>query len=410
MKMPHWPKPFGLLQNETSLQRMQEVLERLGNPHLKLPRTIHIAGTNGKGSTLAFLQAMLEAAGNSVHKYISPHLIDFNERITLAGRQITDDELFEIMEEVRINSEDMRLGFYEATTAGALLAFAKFPADFLLLETGLGGRLDATNIIPAPEIALMATIDKDHVNYLGDDIRSIAIEKLHIVKPGSRCISALQQDVVAPIIEGWCIKNNVEYKAYGYDFGVEVTGSNDFGGFKYLTEGLHMELPKPALVGEHQYINAATAITAALELGLSGEAVASGLVNAKWPSRMERIRKPFVPENFELWLDGAHNPAAAYVISNYAQQYWSDRPLYIIFGTTKGRDVKSFLKYFEFANEIALSKIAAEPASYEAEEMAKDFPAASLHNNLKEAVQYFADKKPGRILCLGSLFMRGDII
>ena len=387
---------------------MQEVLARLGNPHLKLPRTIHAAGTNGKGSTLAFLQSMLEQGGYKVHKYVTPHLIDFNERITLAGRHITDDELFEIMEEVRINSEDLRLGFYEATTAGALLAFSRFKADFLLLETGLGGRLDATNIIPAPEIALITTIDKDHVNYLGDDMRSIAIEKLHIVKPGSKCISALQQENIYPIIEGWCIKNNVEYKAYGYDFGVEVLEN----GFRYMTDALQVEFPKPALIGDHQYINAATAVTAALELGLGGEAIANGLQKVKWPSRLERIEKPFVPQGFELWIDGAHNNAGAYVISNFIEQNWKDKPVYIIFGTTKGRDVKSFLKNFEnIVDEIVLSKIAAEPASYEAEEMQEILGENYAEtSSLKEAISYLAGKPAGRILCVGSLFMRGDIL
>lgn len=404
-KMPHWPKPVGLLQNETSLHRMQEILARLGNPHLKLPRTIHAAGTNGKGSTLAFLQAMLEAAGHKVHKYISPHLIDFNERITLAGAHISDDFLFEIMEEVRINSDDLPLGFYEATTAGALLAFSRIPADFLLLETGLGGRLDATNIIPAPEIALMTTVDVDHTNFLGTDIRGIAIEKLHIVKKGSKCISSLQQDIIYQIIEGWCFRAEVPYTAFGYDFVVEIGEPA-----RFVSEKHNFEIPTPGLIGDHQYINAGTAIAAALELGIGEDAIKRGVAEVKWPSRMERLNKK-LPDGFELWIDGAHNSAGAYVIANYIKENWADKPIYLIFGTTQGRDVKSFLKHFtNVAAEIALSKIAFEPASYEPQQMAAQLDASHAQfANLNDTIEYFCTKPPGRILCIGSLFMRGDI-
>jgi dihydrofolate synthase/folylpolyglutamate synthase len=406
MKMPHWPKPIGLLQNETSLQRMQEILQKLGNPHLHLPPVIHIAGTNGKGSTLAFLHSMLEAAGKTVHKYITPHLVDFNERITLAGQQITDDELFEVMEEVRINAEHIALGFYEATTTGAFLAFSRHKADFLLLETGLGGRLDATNMVPNPMINIISTVDVDHTDFLGNTPPEIASQKVHIIKNGAYCISSLQHENVYPIIANWCAEVGAEFAAYEYDFAIQKTAE----GFKYLAQGIEIDLPKPALVGEHQYINAASAVAAALKLGLEHNRIADGIKNAKWPSRLERIEKPFVPQGFEFWLDGAHNPAGAFAVANFVAENWQDKPTYIIYGTTRGRKVADFLQYFK-SYPIALAKIKAEPNSYDPKQMQEQLSFECIEqDSIKDAINYFAKMPKGRILCLGSLFMRGDVI
>jgi dihydrofolate synthase/folylpolyglutamate synthase len=191
--------------------------------------------------------------------------------------------------------------------------------------------------------------------------------------------------------------------AYGADFAIEKTAD----GFNYMAENLNLQLPKPALLGDHQYINAASAVAAALKLGVGQDAIAKGIASAYWPSRMEQIKKPYVPDGFEFWLDGAHNPAGAFVISNFVAENWADMPLYIIYGTTRGRNVAEFLQHFEaVAAEIVLTKIPAEPNSYEPEEMnysAKGFAS------IKEAISYFATKPKGRILALGSLFMRGDV-
>ncbi len=409
--MPHWPKPVGLLQNETSIIRMQEILQRLGNPHKKLPPVIHVAGTNGKGSTIAFMRAILEAAGKKVHAYTTPHLVEFNERILLAGKNISDEFLFEIMEEVRLAAEGLRLGFYESTTAGAFLAFSRVPADFLLLETGLGGRLDATNAIENPLITILTTIEMDHTDFLGSDVRLIAGEKVHIVKSGSTCISSLQHDVVNDVIENWCAKQGVKHLAFGADFGIELIDD----GFSYLSEKNTFNLPHPALLGNHQYINAATAIAAMLELDITPEPISTGITSGYWPSRMERIIQPYVPEGWEFWLDGAHNPSGAFAIANYIEEYWADKPSYLIFCTTRGREVKPFLANFlEKVRHLCLVKINFEPNSYGAEDM---LPAAeelgfsvSTHDHLKEAISFLAQKnEPGRILACGSLFMRGDI-
>lgn len=406
--MPHWPKPIGLLQNETSLQRMQEVLARLDNPHLKLPPTVHVAGTNGKGSTIAFLRAMLEAAGKKVHTYTTPHLIKFNERINLAGEEISDDFLFEIMEEVRLKSEGLRLGFFEATTAGAFLAFSRIKADYLLLETGMGGRLDATNIIPPALISIITTISKDHTEFLGNDIRLIAGEKLAIVKSGTICISALQHEAVANTIENYCTSRDIPLLAFSYDFGIDKTET----GLRYLQGDIAWELSSPSLPGDHQYINAASAITAFIKiLGRDKTSVESGLKNAYWPSRLERIEKPYVPEGFEFWLDGAHNPAGAYALANHLD-YWQDKPTYLIFGTTRGREVSDFLSKFKNKiSHLALIKIKFEPNSYDPSEMsgfAEEFNPSS-HDDLKDAINFLKTKPQGRILACGSLFIRGDI-
>ena len=356
---------------------MQEVLARLDNPHLNLPPTIHVAGTNGKGSTIAFLRAMLESAGKTVHSYTTPHLVEFNERFNLAGKNISDEFLFEIMEEVRLKSETLRLGFFEATTAGAFLAFSRSEADYLLLETGMGGRLDATNIIPAPLLAIITTISKDHTEFLGEALPQIASEKLGIVKPGTICISSLQHEAVAETIENRCAALEIPLIAFSYDFAVDKTDN----GFRYLYGDIAWELPNPSLIGDHQYINAAMAITAAVQLNLSKDHIIEGLQNTHWPSRLEKIKLPYVPENFEFYLDGAHNPAGAFALANHLD-YWRDKPVYLIFGTTKGREVKDFInKFHGKIAHLALTKIKFEPASYEAEEMlpfAEAFPPARM--------------------------------
>jgi dihydrofolate synthase/folylpolyglutamate synthase len=227
VKMPHWPKPFALLQNEESLLRMQQILNLLGNPHQHLPTTVHVAGTNGKGSTIAFLRAMLEADGKKVHTYTTPHLIEFNERITLAGEQISDEFLHEACETVRIAAEQggIALGFYEATTAAAFWAFSKVKADYLLLETGMGGRLDATNIIDAPALTIITTISRDHTKFLGESIEEIATEKAAIIKRYSKVICSMQHDAAFEVIEQKCAEVRADLLAYGADFVVEPSNA-----------------------------------------------------------------------------------------------------------------------------------------------------------------------------------------
>lgn len=401
--MPHWPKPVGYLQNEESLHRMQEVLSCLDDPHKKLQKVVHVAGTNGKGSTIAFLRAILEAEGKRVHVYNTPHILEFNERIILAGDYISDSYLHEVMERVRIASEGLDIGFYEATTAGALLAFSEVEADYLLLETGMGGRLDATNIIEAPELCIMTTIAKDHTVFLGNEISAIAGEKKHIIKRGSKCISALQYDEAFEVIEDHCAEIDVELKAFGYDFMVEKEQ-----GLLYRSQDGDSQYGTPALLGYHQYMNAGAAIAAAKELGVSEAAIAKGVENVKWKSRLEKM--DIVPHGWELYLDGAHNPAAAFALANMIEEDWQDKPTYLIYGTTQGRDTDEFLQKLAGAvGHIVLVKIQYEPNSYAAADI-KFSGEASRFDYIKDAIAHITENfEEGRILCCGSLFMRGDL-
>lgn len=386
---------------------MQAILEKLGNPHKKLPPTIHLAGTNGKGSTLAFLRAMLEAAGKSVHTYTTPHMVQFNERIHLAGVEISDDYLYEIMEKVRVAAEGLKLGFYESTTAGALLAFSEVEADYLLLETGMGGRLDATNIIENPVMCTMATISKDHTKFLGDDLRLIAGEKVWIIKQGAQVVCSMQHDEVHEIVENWCVEKGAELTSYGYDFGIDKTAQ----GLLLQTPEKDYQFGEPSLLGYHQYINAGTAAIAALKLGLDIEAIGQGVKSASWPSRLEKIEKSWIEDDFEFYLDGGHNPAAAYALAGFMEDEWADKPTYLIYGTTRGRDTSEFLEKFAGkVQHLALVKVNAEPDSYDPQEMQAPMEATT-HDSIKEAVKHIQENfSPGRILCCGSLFMRGDII
>lgn len=392
---------------------MQQILQQLGNPHFNLPPTVHVAGTNGKGSTIAFLRAMLEAQGSKVHVYTTPHLIEFNERIVLAGQEISDDFLFEACEMVRVAAEQgaIQLGFYEATTAAALWAFSKIPADFLLLETGMGGRLDATNIIPAPLLTIITTISLDHTKFLGDTIEEIAIEKAEIIKSGTKVISSMQHDEAHEVIENKCHEVGAELLCFGADFMV----SPNSAGMQYKDHLRLLDFSEPALYGAHQFVNAASAIAAAFELGVVANNIEIGLKTVKWPSRMELVRKQFVPEGWEFWLDGGHNSGAAYALANLIIDDWVDgKPKYLIFGTTRGRNVEEFVsKFYGVVNHIALVKINFEPNSYDAEEMYDlvSFENKTLHSSIQEAVEFLhrRNPQPARVLCCGSLFMRGDI-
>ncbi len=396
---------------------MQEILAAIGNPHLNLPPTVHVAGTNGKGSTIAFLRAMLEAEGKTVHAYSTPHIEEFNERITLAGCQVSDDQLFEACETVRVAAEGggLKLGFYEATTAAAFWLFARIPADFLLLETGVGGRLDATNIIPAPLLTIITTISLDHMQFLGETLEEIAWEKAQIIKSGTTVISSMQHDLAHEILEAKCMEAGVGMLCFGADFSVEE--STD--GMLFECQGDMMpetlQFSEPALSGPHQFINAASAVAAAMLLKLSKNSMEVGVVQAKLPSRMERLRKPFIPDDWEFWLDGGHNSGAAYALANMVLDEWCDyKKTYVIFGTSRGRDVAGFLsKFKDVADHVALVGIDSEPNSYDAEEMLEMVggEAKSAHDNIKSAVEFLhkQNPQPARILCCGSLFMRGDL-
>lgn len=418
--MPHWPQILGSNRIDLGLDRVLKVLANLDNPHEKLPPVIHVAGTNGKGSTIAFLRSFLESAGYKVHVYTSPHLLNFNERIKLAGQDISDAYLYQIMEQCRIATRDIPITFFEGTTVGAFLAFSKIKADIVLLETGLGGRLDATNVIAKPAVTVITPVSIDHTEYLGPSIGLIAREKAGILKAGVPCISSLQSQDAYEVIQEKAQELNAPLSAFEYDWIVEKTAH----GMIFKSPEYDIELPTPNLIGEHQLINSATAIAAIRQLQgftIPDEALIKGIQNARWPARLQQLtRGPLVkklPENWELWIDGAHNEAAAYTLANMLQN-WDDRPTYLICGMTKGRDAGTFLKHFKGIAEFVCGVLVqTEPSAQKAQIIADAAKSAGLNTQAFESLDDALDDlckrdapKGARILCCGSLYLASDVL
>ncbi|MCD6034929.1 MAG: folylpolyglutamate synthase [Rickettsiales bacterium] len=421
MKMPHWPIPLGNRPIDFDLDRITELLKRLGNPHHRIPPVIHVAGTNGKGSTLAFLKAIFEAAGYRVHRYTSPHLVRFNERIVLAGSEISDEMLYEMAETCRIAAkDDIPVTFFEGTTAMAYLAFAKVPADVLLLETGMGGRLDATNVIDRPLVSVISSVSYDHMEYLGPTIECIMREKAGILKKDVPCVVSYQFPEGMRTVEEEAVNVGAPLFRYGHEWNVERLPDDRW--YYAETEG-KLLLPQPSLLGPHQYINAGNAVAAvqcAEGFAISDEAIAEGIRTATWPARFEAITsgalKKLLPEGWELWLDGAHNEAGAELIAYMAEE-WKDRPLYCILGMTKGRDIKKFLKQFSHRiTHLCGMRVESEPSAYPAERVALEAHEMGIKATAAESVEHAISTlttlykdAPGRIIVCGSLYLAGDI-
>nr|WP_240953354.1 bifunctional folylpolyglutamate synthase/dihydrofolate synthase [Sneathiella chinensis] len=411
---------------DLSLDRMMDILDKLGNPHLSVPPVIHVAGTNGKGSLLAYLRAILEAAGYSVHVYTSPHLVRFNERIVLNGEVISDPELIDLFAFCEERNGGTPITYFEITTAAAFKAFADNPADVLLLETGLGGRLDATNVIPKPALTAITPVSKDHEQFLGSDVTGIALEKAGIMKPGVPVVLGPQQDaVMKTLIErAGVVGAPVHAHERDWDF-TPGTGASDewaYSGLKAL-EGL----PPPSLFGTHQFANAATAIACAEKLDgftLSRKAIEAGIQSTVWPARMQRLTKgPLIrqlPPEVEVWLDGGHNEAAGRQIAESfrALNKDDDKPTYLVCGMMNTKDQISFLRHLQplVSRAFAMS-IPGEEATTTAEELAQIGRNAGLDigeaASLPEAVDSlfpFMARQPCRLLIAGSLYLAGTIL
>jgi len=338
---------------DLSLARIERLLARLGHPERQLPPVVHIAGTNGKGSTLAMLDAMLTAAGRKVHRYISPHLVRFNERILIHGHAIAEDALASVLDECERANDGEPITFFEITTAAAFLAFARTPADYLLLETGLGGRLDATNVVERPELTLISPVSMDHEGYLGDTLTSIAGEKAGIIKCGAHVLAGPQRPEAQAVLEARCREQQASLRTAGRDWRVVIEGE----GFTLHPETLHHEthhheagalaLPRPRLAGLHQFENAGLAAMAALTLGLDRRPIAAGLKQARWAARLQPITTgPLVrrlSRGSELWLDGGHNPAAGEALASSLPQIARGRPVHLVFGMLETKNVAAFL-------------------------------------------------------------------
>ena len=417
---------------DLNLDRLERLLGALGNPETKLPPVVHIAGTNGKGSTAAFLRAFAEAAGLRVHVYTSPHLVRFNERIRIAGQIIDDDELSEILETCEQANAGHPITFFEITTAAAFVAFAKHPADLVILETGLGGRLDATNVIDKPRLTVITPISLDHQHFLGDTIEEIAGEKAGIFKADVDCVVAAQGTRAAEKVlrkQGKEVGCRLIWK--GKDWFARAKGgrrNKGDGGILYKGHGVAGEaeraFPEPALIGRHQMRNAALAMACVEALqpdfNITDAAITMGLRSVRWPARMQQLCDgPLVDalgEGWELWLDGGHNRAAAEMIAQHTRT-WRGEDLWLVFGALNQRPPLEFLKPLEGkVCGVRTVTIEGEENSLSADEGAD--AANQLHMNaaavtdVAEAVNSIlkVGERPGRILICGSLYLAGRIL
>ena len=419
---------------DLSLGRIERLLARLDHPERALPPVIHIAGTNGKGSVIAYLQAMLQAQGLRVHSYTSPHLVRFHERIGLGGRPIEEPLLADLLEQCEAANGTAPITFFEVTTAAAFLAFSRTPADFLLLETGLGGRLDATNVIERPQVTVITPVSIDHVQHLGDTLEAIAFEKAGILKPGVRAVIAPQPPAALNVIMARARDLGAPLSRAGHDWSMEPADD----GFLFHGKAGTRHLPRPCLAGDHQLDNAAVAVAAAEALDgttLSPSSLRRGLLEARWPGRLQRLtRGPLVEAlgateagngrvsdgGWELWLDGGHNAAAGAALAR-AVAPWRDRPLHIVFGMMNSKAVQDFLRPLApLAHSLRTVAIPGEPATLSAEQAANQARLAGLRAepcvSVPAALQAIraapavSPGGPGRVLICGSLYLAGSVL
>ncbi|MDD9331085.1 MAG: bifunctional folylpolyglutamate synthase/dihydrofolate synthase [Wolbachia sp.] len=350
--IPHWPKPLGSRLNDYSLDRIKSFLSKLGNPEKKIPPIVHIAGTNGKGSTLAFIRHIMQAAGYKVHAYTSPHLVHFNERVVIAGSYIDDNELYNLLEECRAAISEQLITLFEAATIAAFLAFSCNKADVTLIEVGMGGRLDATNVIDDPILTIITSIALDHTEYLGPSVEIIAGEKAGIMKPNVTCVIAPQEKSVMNALEFHAISKKSPLCRGGFEWNCKKQGRRMI--FQSAVQSI--EFPLPSLKGDHQIINAGNAIAASSILcgkygfDIGEEDISAGLQHTCWPARLERIKEgkliSLLPEDWQLFLDGAHNNDGAKVLSKWIGNNFTEG-IYVIFGVTRNRNVEGFLKHLK---------------------------------------------------------------
>ncbi len=408
---------------DLSLERIERLLAALGNPEARLPPVIHVAGTNGKGSVIAFLRAFFEAAGYRVHGYTSPHLVRVNERYRVAGRLIGDGELIAVLEECEAANEGAPITFFEITTAAAFLAFSRTPADVVLIETGLGGRLDATNMVARPLITAITPVSVDHVQFLGETLSEIAGEKAGILKPGVPAVIGPQHPEAAEAIAARAEAIGAPLVRHGADWRAEAVD----GGMVWRGAARALELPAPSLAGAHHVDNAGLAIACLEELSgfrVGEAAIREGLRAVEWPGRMQRLTRGTPIDGllglggggWEVWLDGGHNPAAGSALAAIAGG-WRDRPLHLVFGILASKDGVGFLKPLApLVSSVRTIAIAGEQASLSADEAADVARRAGLSAepaaSLDEAIAAIAEDspRPARILICGSLYLVGKVL
>ncbi len=438
--LPHWPIPSTLgktqINYETVFERMSVVLEKLDNSHKKLPPVIHVSGTNGKGSTASLLAKIFTCAGYKTHIYTSPHLHDCNERIILNGEKISDSMLFEIMEETRIAAAETSLTFMEGFTIGAFFAFAKTPADIIIIECGMGGRIDATNIIEKKLATVITPISFDHVEYLGNSIERIALEKAMIMRPETPLIVASQPKKALEIID--ILAKDQKIPTYYFDQNFAVMMDEESGEFNLeffgKNQNFYLEnLAKPALEGEHQYINFATAIACILAIQdqyrnlfkIDNSHINQAISTVYWPSRIEKVanslNKILKNELSEIWIDGAHNEAGAFSLGRWLLAKKSTdlipKKIFVIAGFSRGKCKKEFLeKFLNIAEEIIAVRVNGEPYPEKSEVILEIIKSIGAKNfaaeDLSEAIHHIANvnnSQPCRIVICGSLHLARDV-
>jgi dihydrofolate synthase/folylpolyglutamate synthase len=408
---------------DLELSRVERLLKLVGSPEQKLPPVVHVAGTNGKGSVIAYLRAILEAAGCKVHVYTSPHLVRFHERIRLAGNLIEEQALVDLIEECeRANGGDP-ITFFEITTVAAFLAFSRVPADILLLETGLGGEFDATNVIDAPLATIITPVSFDHMQFLGDSLAKIAQAKAGIMKRNRPAIIAQQPPEAAAVIEARAASLNAPLWRCGAEWNFEIGDS----GFTYRDSHGALTLPKPVLPGRHQFGNAATAIASTRwlkEFALSERDIAAGLTSAIWPARMQCLtRGPLVdllPPGWELWLDGGHNEDAGQIIAGMIGEWQGQahKAVSLIFGMLTSKDPLAFLRHLApVAEDLSAVAIPGDHASLSAADAVAFARQAGLpaegYDSTKTALAAIIARHgpaPRRVLICGSLYLAGTVL
>ena len=399
---------------DLTLDRVWRLLAALGHPERDLPPVIHIAGTNGKGSTLAMIRAGLEAEGKRVHAYTSPHLARFHERIRLAGKLISEPDLTAVLDECEAANGGEPITYFEITTCAAILAFARAPADYTLLEVGLGGRLDATNVIDRPALTVITPVSLDHQQYLGETLAEIAGEKAGILKRLVPCVVGPQEEDALEVIEARAARLGAPLMVHRQHWHAYA----ERGRLTFQDERGLLDLPLPNLPGPHQIENAGAALAALRHLGCGELAYDAAVTRAEWPARMQRLRAGPLAESapgVELWLDGGHNPAAGRAIAATLSQLPA-RPTWAICGMLNTKDVAGFMAPLAghlrglFAISIP-GEAATLPAETTAETATRAGIEAETAPSVEAALTAIAARDPtARVLICGSLYLAGAVM
>jgi dihydrofolate synthase/folylpolyglutamate synthase len=405
---------------DLSLERMQRLCTALGEPQTRLPPVIHVAGTNGKGSTVAYLRAIAEAAGLRVHVFTSPHLVRFSERIRLAGTLIGDAHLAEVLDRVEAANAGLPITFFEITAAAAFQAFSEVPADLCLVEVGLGGVLDATNVV-SPVLSVIAPIDIDHREFLGDTLAAIAQEKAGIIKPNTPVVSARQAEDAERVVEREADLAEAPLTLMGRDF----DAWNERGRLLVQMQDRLLDLPAPSLPGDHQFANAGLAVAAILTLNdprIDEAAIAQGVAGATWPARFQRLTAGPLAERAkaagaDLWLDGGHNPHAGAAVARALGELAArdGRPVALIAGLLAHKDATGFFAPFASLGAKVFSVPFESPAAASAAQTAAAAELAGLRACACDGVEQALDKAlaieptPHVLIC-GSLHLAGEVL